>query len=199
MTSAITVLAAQQVTAPSSAWLPVLIAAVTSAGFATIVVSIVRGIWVRQQINGPRSRVQAIKEGAETLNLLSAGSEAFRAVEAHVRVEVRALQLYNRRDAEVRGSVVFGYLPDGESDIEMSISDPSVVRSVRGIRLLARIMTPIAGVLAVGVVVAAIFAPTPIGIRVMVAVGAGAVFGLALWMRWWTLNGPMFQIRPAAD
>lgn len=82
--------AAKKVAEPDLNWL-VLATLASSAGTATICVSIFRGLWVRAQQRAPRTRVSAIKTGAETLKLLVPGSAPYLAVEAQMLAEARGL------------------------------------------------------------------------------------------------------------
>jgi len=83
-------LAAQQATDTGPDLTP-LLTLIGSAGIATIVVNIVKGLWVNSQVRGPRARVQAIRDGAETLALLTPGSAPYLAVEKQVLAEAEML------------------------------------------------------------------------------------------------------------
>lgn len=118
MTPATILLATKTVADPS--WVPI-VAAITSAGSASIAIAIVRGIWVRAQEQGPRARVQAIRNGAETLKLLEPGSVAYRAVQRQVLSEADALEAPRRswwaRQFDDYGSVYLDETQDGDESL----------------------------------------------------------------------------------
>ncbi|WP_123940163.1 MULTISPECIES: hypothetical protein [unclassified Frondihabitans] len=70
----------------------VVLAFVASGAGATLVVALVRGIYMARQEGRPRRRIQAIREAVETAGLLPNESEAARVIWLHVDEEAAALK-----------------------------------------------------------------------------------------------------------
>ncbi len=187
MISATILLAAQKAADPVPTWIPVL-AAVTSAGIATILVNLVKGFWVSAQDRGPRSRVQAIRNGAETLKLLVPGSAAYQAVENHVLAEAEALAVPPRRwwnwigFMSVTVDLDTSAMPDesiGPLGVPYRAWVDTYEKRARVCKIMAKVNLAIAAVV-LTLTVLSFFAPWSLEDHVSTAIAGGTFFAVVL-------------------
>lgn len=87
--------------------LTVVVAFLASGAGASLLIALARGIYVARQERGPRRRVEAIRQAAETLALLEPTSDAAEAVTRHLDAEAAALA-WRMRDRPEEGPSSLG-------------------------------------------------------------------------------------------